>query len=414
MTTKFYIKKGRKTIYLRISIGKEQNDYSTGLKTDSTTWNSKKQRIKDNTISLDKVYINNLINDLDSKIKAFLYKCKAERKEITQEEIKDFLNDYFNKVKKGTQTEERITLKRYIADYVSTAKHRQSITTGKPLTAGTIGKFKVFQDLFNEYCKAKKKDFDFADIDISFYDGFKEYMQNKKQYTINTIGKYIRTFKTILNEATTDGVNTNLAFKDARFKATQEESSKIYLTIDELKRIEDLNLSEEENKTRQAFLLGCYTGLRYSDYSKLTTANIFENKYIRTIQQKTGGEVIIPLLPYVKSLIENNRLEDIADVPDWKINKAMKTICKKAGINDKFIKVQTKAGKRQQTITEKWQEVGTHTARRSFATNMYILGVPTTTIMKITGHKTETAFLRYIRITGKENADLMAKIINKE
>jgi mannosyltransferase OCH1-like enzyme len=45
--------------------------------------------------------------------------------------------------------------------------------------------------------------------------------------------------------------------------------------------------------------------------------------------------------------------------------------------------------------------------RRSFATNVYIAGMPTITIMAITGHKTEKAFLRYIKLTPKEHAKVM-------
>ncbi|MBP3253272.1 MAG: site-specific integrase [Bacteroidales bacterium] len=409
MTTKFYLKKGRKKIFLRVCIGKEQNDYTTGLSADTQYWDSKRQRIKHTAVLLDKVYINNILNDIDTQLKTFEYQCRLEHKEINQDDIKRLLSNVIN----GKDEDKPKTLRQFISEYVEQAKHRQSITTGKPLTEDTIRKFKNFQSLFDEYCKAKHKEFDFADINISFYDDFKEFLQNTKQYAINTIGKYIRTFKTILNEATTSGTNTNLIYQNARFKVTNEDVSKIYLSVEELEKIEALNLNDELNKTRQAFLLGCYTGLRYSDYSRLTNDNISENKYIRTIQQKTGGEVVIPLFPYVRNLINNNRLENIADVPDWKINREIKTICQRAGINDKVIKVQTKGGKKQQTTTEKWEEVSTHTARRSFATNLYLQGVPTTTIMKITGHKTETAFLKYIRITNKENADLLAETIKK-
>lgn len=52
----------------------------------------------------------------------------------------------------------------------------------------------------------------------------------------------------------------------------------------------------------------------------------------------------------------------------------------------------------------KYKLVSSHTARRSFATNAYLAGVPTISIMKITGHKTESAFMKYIKISGKENA----------
>jgi len=54
--------------------------------------------------------------------------------------------------------------------------------------------------------------------------------------------------------------------------------------------------------------------------------------------------------------------------------------------------------------------VTTHTARRSFATNMYKMGIPSITIMAITGHRTETAFLKYIKVTPQEHAEKMRDI----
>lgn len=70
----------------------------------------------------------------------------------------------------------------------------------------------------------------------------------------------------------------------------------------------------------------------------------------------------------------------------------------------------TKAGMRVSNTFEKWEKVSTHTARRSFATNMYIMNVPSLTIMAITGHKTEKAFLRYIKVTPEQHAVKLLKI----
>lgn len=58
---------------------------------------------------------------------------------------------------------------------------------------------------------------------------------------------------------------------------------------------------------------------------------------------------------------------------------------------------------------EKWQLVSTHTARRSFATNMYKLGIPSITIMKLTGHRTEKAFMKYIKLNEDEHAQIIQK-----
>ena len=57
----------------------------------------------------------------------------------------------------------------------------------------------------------------------------------------------------------------------------------------------------------------------------------------------------------------------------------------------------------------KYQLVSSHTARRSFATNAYKSGVPTIAIMKITGHTKESTFLKYIKVSAQENADMLSR-----
>ena len=56
------------------------------------------------------------------------------------------------------------------------------------------------------------------------------------------------------------------------------------------------------------------------------------------------------------------------------------------------------------TTTPKYDLVTSHTARRSFATNAFLADVPVLAIMKITGHKTETSFMKYIKMSSKDNA----------
>jgi integrase len=74
----------------------------------------------------------------------------------------------------------------------------------------------------------------------------------------------------------------------------------------------------------------------------------------------------------------------------------------------------TKGGKEITINSKRYLQVSTHTARRSFASNLFVKGVPSQTIMKITGHKTEKSFMQYIKITPKENAKLIQMIWDKE
>jgi integrase len=68
------------------------------------------------------------------------------------------------------------------------------------------------------------------------------------------------------------------------------------------------------------------------------------------------------------------------------------------------MQIESKGGKRQEVTYKKYEKIQTHTARRSFATNAYLSGIPAISIMKITGHQTESVFMRYICISNEENA----------
>lgn len=91
-------------------------------------------------------------------------------------------------------------------------------------------------------------------------------------------------------------------------------------------------------------------------------------------------------------------------VTNQKMNEYLKEIGELAEINDTVHLSSTKGGMRYDESFKKWELITTHTARRSAANNMYLTGVPSISIMKINGHKTEKAFLKYIRITQEDNA----------
>jgi integrase len=121
--------------------------------------------------------------------------------------------------------------------------------------------------------------------------------------------------------------------------------------------------------------------------------------------RKTNQRVSIPLHKTVKSILKkyNNKLPKA--YVNQKMNVYLKELVAKAEINELIETTITKGGKIEKNTLAKSQLVSTHTARRSFATNMYLAEVPSISIMKITGHRTESSFLRYIRVSQKENAD---------
>ena len=267
----------------------------------------------------------------------------------------------------------------------------------------------------------KKGVIKFEQVDLNFYNDFIEFLQKEKNHSHNTVGKYITTLKVMLNRATDDGINTTFQYKLKRFATLKEEVSKIFLNENELVKLYELKFKPYQTgleRARDLFLIGCYTALRYSDFTTIQHENIvqvWDNDqgknidFLKIKTDKTGQVVTIPLHWIVKEIFTKYNYELPPQITNQKFNEHLKELGAMAKIKDKTEVTKTKGGLKVSTYFEKWQLITTHTARRSGATNMYLAGIPALSIMKITGHKTEKVFLKYICIDSEQNAILMQK-----
>jgi integrase len=158
-------------------------------------------------------------------------------------------------------------------------------------------------------------------------------------------------------------------------------------------------------RIRDLFIIACFTGLRFSDFSELKRENIIEGNKIKIRTNKTDELVMIPLHKLVREILSKYSNEIPKALSNAKMNLNLKHLGVLAKINDMVEVSITKGGKLVKNSVKKSSLICTHTARRSFATNLYLAGIPSITIMKITGHQTEKSFLRYIRISQEENAN---------
>ena len=136
---------------------------------------------------------------------------------------------------------------------------------------------------------------------------------------------------------------------------------------------------------------------------------------VKTI--KTGETVVIPIHWTLKAILQKYA-HTAKGLPrpfsNQKMNDYLKDVGEAVKINDKILHTHTKGGLKVQAITLKHKLMTTHTARRSFATNLFLSGFPAISIMKITGHKTEKSFMKYIKISQEENAKLLQLHWNKK
>lgn len=228
---------------------------------------------------------------------------------------------------------------------------------------------------------------------------------NGQGYSVNYRRSVISKLKTVMSEGFKLKYHRNEDFR--QFRKTTEQPDTVYLTEEELRRLWKLDLRDPmERRVRDLFLIGCYTAARFSDYSRLGPENI-SGGLVTFSQRKTADTVVMPLSGKVRELLKRNG-GHAPEVNQTVFNLEIKTVCMKAGINA-MVQVTRSRGERHVTTWEpKWRLVTSHTASRTGATLLYMSGIPAAQCMMITGHRTEAAFMRYIRVTKEENARSLA------
>ena len=215
---------------------------------------------------------------------------------------------------------------------------------------------------------------DFKDITYTLLRDFEVHLKEKGN-SVNTIAKHLRQLRTLVNEAINQGYIPSDAYPFRKFKIKQEKGRKEFLTPDELRKLENLQVSDKRLRhVLDAFLFCCYTGLRYSDFCQLTPENIIRvngKRWLYFKSVKTDVEIRLPLhlLFEGKALAVLERYDIVTDFakigPNSEANKHLAQLATLARIR---------------------KHITYHTARHTCATLLVHQGVPITTVQKLLGH----------------------------
>ncbi len=391
------------TIVARIKQFDVEVQVSTGVKLKKEYWNISTQQIKNITSIVNRVDINRYLLESKERFQRFYLNNQPRTKDELRELIKRSLSDEKASI---------IDLLSFAKSFSDLQSKKINPKTGKPLAKSTLSKFRLLHEHLRDFKNDQGKSLDFDNIDLDFYYNFLAFLKEKHQYSPNTLGKYIQALKTLLNEATAQKLTDNTGFKSSHFKRISVEAENIYLTDLEVRSILAVDLSNKPHldRSRDVFIVGCYTGLRYQDIISLNRGSLSGN-YLNTVQAKTGDRVTIPILPQVLRILEKY---DYQFKSNAKINVQLKEICKIAKIDQVIRQKSYVKGVLVDKAYKKYELVSSHAARRSFATNSYQKGIPTATIVKITGHRTEKSFYKYIKLDNKEHADILLKAWQSE
>lgn len=382
----------------------------------------------DNLISqgiYDKARIDEVVEDV-------VFREERERQRIQEEEERQE-QERLRLIKEQEEEARKADVILFLENFLEGIKNGRIKNGAENYTPNTCKVWSNFLGILKRFIQIYP--FTWKDINKALADHFVSFME-KNGYMITSINKYIICFKAMIQNAMDQELHNNLialrAFSKKKIQET-DKAKEIYLTKAELQALYEMPLEGLKDKVRDVFLVGCYTCQRFSDYARLEQENFTKTakgtKVVRIVQEKTGNDVVIPILNDNLLHIAEKYGYDIPKVNDVILNRYIKQILKELSSTvpslarkERTLLTMKEREKEKQglvsferdnkgyVIKPRYELVSSHTARRSGITNLYLSGnFDTYQMMSISGHRDEKTFYEYIKLSSDEVADSIAQ-----
>ncbi len=289
----------------------------------------------------------------------------------------------------------------------------------RKVSTGMVRSYNVMKKRLLAFEKHQKKKITFESFDFNFYESFVNYLTyehihmrrgiNIRGLKKNSVGTSIKQLRIFLRDRIRRKLIKDIDLSD--YKILEEEADTIYLTSIEICNLYLLDLTShpEWARFRDMFVLGCLTGLRFSDFNEIKPDDI-RNGVLYKKQGKSDKWVVIPLRSEAHDILINKFEKRVPKTSNAELNRYIKKVGQMAGI-DSPVKISCKKGNQDIiTVRPKFSLITTHTCRRSFCTNEFLAGTSPELIMKISGHKSIKDFYKYIRISPEEAGQKIKEI----
>ena len=340
-------KQGTALVQVEASLNQRKVYFRTNLYLKPEHWNSRHSQ----------VYNHPQADDLNTMLYEFILQLQAIELGLWKRGVPATLSLLKDVIVKDKPV--NVTFPVFARDYVLSSDRKDS-TKENLLTTITV---------LHEF----RSGLDFKDITYTFLKEFEAYLREKGN-SVNTIAKHLRQLRTLVNEAINQGYIHADAYPFRKFKIKQEKGRHEFLTPDELRKLENLQVSDRRLRhVLDAFLFCCYVGLRFSDFCQLSPANFIRvngKRWLHFKSIKTGVEIRLPLHLLFDgkalSILERYEISDFANLgSNSETNKALVELATLARIR---------------------KHITYHTARHTCATLLIHQGVPITTVQKLLGH----------------------------
>jgi integrase/recombinase XerD len=405
---------GKCPVNLVCYFNKIQFTYYTEEKCLPNEWDEAKQRFSRKLDGF--MFANDRLEQIESLFKDIVRQRRMVGVPLMPEEIKQELRK---------KLRPDFTPDVVLDGFVPTFAHFIEVKKKEGLKTNSL---RCYQSLLNHFTRfqEKHKCLYLNNYTLKIHEKFMAFAQEKRVYHPNYVGSINKSLKTFFLYCK-DHLNITLSENHVKLRKQQIAAERIYITEQELNQI--INLTEqqyldfkfakkEENQkkpkkpikypiwqsidnVRDKFLFSCYTGLRFSDMSRLTTANLLKNEdesyCISVITQKSASAKskkverrILPLIPEAVAILARHHGQYPTLLPPlamYKYNKTVKIIAEAAGILSKMEVIKYKNGQPVHQVQSKCQLVSSHIARHTFATLSLDYGANLHELQEALGHK---------------------------
>jgi len=378
-------KTGEAPLYLRVTKDRKAKFISLGYTLNPKDWNPRQCSVRKTFPEHER--LNNYIIQKIAEAKGAAAEIETKSKYAPAKTLKQAILGKGNK-----------SFFQFFADQIATLERNSQFLTAKRKQL-VLDKLKKF---------VGDTDLTFNDITVHFLKCYEEFLRSEKigncTNTIHTENKIIRA---IINQAIAEDEFPIEKNPFLKYKLKSEHTEKAYLTEEELKLIEDLDLKEGPRfHSRNIYVFSAYAGgLRISDIFRLKWEN-FDGERVTLSTQKASTTISIKLpdkaleilriynkqgekptgyiFPFLKNEVDYSDLKFYYRVTaslNTTININLKKIAELAGIQ---------------------KNVHFHTSRHTWATRALRKGMRIEYVSKLMGHSNLRTTQGYAKIVNAE------------
>ena len=365
--------------------------YSTGISIDPVNWNKENRmpKAKAGAAGFELKQITNQLNRYVEELHLSINNIELEKKLVTREQLKKRLNQRFKLV---------LVQKTTLLDHLD-AFIEEKISLGKYQNR-TIDKYNALKNKITHF----KKDAKLSDINKKFMIDFVNFLRDNHKMTDITLNRNIGYIKTFIKWCKYSGVKIDETYNQVT--VSTRDADHIHLSRLQVQLLSTLELSKTLDKYRDLFLIGVYSGQRFSDYTVFKKSDVI-NSRIEKRAEKTDYKSYIPISKKLKGLLDKWEWR-LPKVSNQKFNQNIKEVCRIAEFTDKVTKTTYIGNKKIESIEPFYKRVGSHTARRTFITLASEANVPDHIIMGICGIRDSKTLKTY----KKFNPDVLENYVD--